>query len=414
MSVSAETATGFWITINPKSQLRVTTNPSVPGKILVDDIPRDEWGLNWMKIAPGTHAISFGDVPCLGTPPDVAVQTETGRVTEVEGIYRSMGSLRVTMDPPLPSTITVNGVPSNDWGVWLCVPPALYEVSFGPVAGFVPPVARTVTVQAGQVTHVVGTFQADPGSPGPDPQGYGLLRVVTRLDDGRIGAPTQILVDGIPRDEWGLAWLKIDPGSHTVAFTDVPGLGTPAEIPVLVSAGVAAEVVGVFGVHGYLRIFTCTVCPNPNTGVPATVFVDDIARNDYGMWQALPPSSYALSFGIVPGWTAPSAAPAQVVAGQLTECFADYSVGVASCTQPQPTGSLTNIGSAPIPEPSGSTSEATSGVENLRLSKTSARTTESPANAVSHTLDADSAHSNSSPAECPLIEGSSENLEGSS
>src|SRR5437870_13864773 len=40
--------------------LRVTTNPALPGKIIVDGVPRDEWGLAWVKLAPGRQRVSFG------------------------------------------------------------------------------------------------------------------------------------------------------------------------------------------------------------------------------------------------------------------------------------------------------------------------------------------------------------------
>src|SRR3972149_6693412 len=56
----------------------------------------------------------------------------------------------------------------------------------------------------------------------------GLLRVTTSIDiHPDWGVPARIVVDGKPRDEWGLNWLKIAPGSHVVSFSDVPGLGSP-------------------------------------------------------------------------------------------------------------------------------------------------------------------------------------------
>ena len=56
-------------------------------------------------------------------------------------------------------------------------------------------------------TVVTGTFVADAGATGPT--GLGMLRVITNPS-----VPAQILVDGIPRDTWGLNWVKMDPGTY--------------------------------------------------------------------------------------------------------------------------------------------------------------------------------------------------------
>ena len=42
-----------------KGELRVTTNPALPSQILVDGVPRDTFGLNWLDLPPGTYTVSF-------------------------------------------------------------------------------------------------------------------------------------------------------------------------------------------------------------------------------------------------------------------------------------------------------------------------------------------------------------------
>jgi hypothetical protein len=42
--------------------LRVQTVPAIPTKILLDDIPQGDWGVDWIKIQPGTYSLSFSDV----------------------------------------------------------------------------------------------------------------------------------------------------------------------------------------------------------------------------------------------------------------------------------------------------------------------------------------------------------------
>jgi len=300
----------------------LSSDAGVPGTISIDAVPRDTFGLNWLKLPAGTYDVSFSDVPGFGTPADLSVTIVAGGVGEAKGIYKALGWMRVITDPPVPATIFVDGVPRNDWGVWVALPPGTYEVSFGEVDGFRPPTKQTATVRPEEVTTVVGAYRRIPGAKGPDPSTYGLLRVTTQLDDRPSGAPSTILVDDIPRDVWGLAWMKISPGVHSVEFTDVPGLGTAPPQRVEVLAGGTAEVAGVFRAYGSLRILT-------EPPVPGTIFVDGIPRNDWGMWQSMPPGRYEVSFGPVEGFVAPNPVVVGVRAGELTTVQGDYSIGGA-------------------------------------------------------------------------------------
>ena len=305
----------------------------VPGKILVDGVPADEWGLSWTKVAPGRHTARFTDVQNLATPDPISVDIVAGGTSEANGVYRANGWLRVVTDPPVPATISVDGVPWNDWGVWVAMPPGTYDVSFGPVAGFLPPAPRRVTVDAERLTTATGSYVSDPNAPGPDPQTFGLLRVTTRLSDGRLGVPTQISLNGVVRDEWGLNWVKLAPGTYTVSFSDVQDLGTPAPRTVEVVAGRTTVVEGVFEVHGWLRVVT-------DPAVPGTIFVDNVPRNDWGMWQSMRPGSYRVSFGPVPGFVTPAPQTVAVVAGQSLVVTARYTPATSPSATPLPSDPL--------------------------------------------------------------------------
>jgi N-acetylneuraminic acid mutarotase len=292
--------------------LRVRTDPPVPAKILVDGIPRDEWGLTWLKMDPGGHEVRFGDVYGFGTPPPQTATVLAGEIAEVVGTYERWGSLRVTTDPALPATISIDGVPANDWGVWRSVRPGTYTVSFGLVEGFRTPGAETVSVDPGELVRVVGRYRASRTAPGPDPATYGTLRV--RTDPA---VPSLISVDGLGRDEWALTWVKLPPGPHTVSFGGVYGHATPGEIAVPIESGGTTEVVGAFGAHGSLRIAT-------SPALPGTILVDGIPRNDWGMWQSMPPGPYEVSFGEVPGFVTPGPRFVTVSAGALTSEVGSY------------------------------------------------------------------------------------------
>jgi len=300
------------------SLLRVTTNSAVPGKIIVDGAPRDEWGLAWMKIAPGTHTMSFGDVYGYGAPGTQTVMTTAGMTTIAVGNYVQYGSLRVITNPAVAATISVNGQPADDWGVWRSAVPGSYTIHFGAVAGYNPPADQTVTVTAGVLTTVTGTYASNPGAPGPNPTSYGLLRVTTNP-----AVSAQIMVNGIPRDEWGLAWVKLAPGTYTLSFGNVYGYTAPPSQSVTVVAQMTATAVGSFVPQGSLRVLT-------SPALAATIFVDNVPRDDWGMWQTLPAGMYTVSFGPAPGYTTPTPQSATVTVSSLTTITGTYTPAPAS------------------------------------------------------------------------------------
>jgi hypothetical protein len=142
--------------------LRATTSPAVPSQILVDEIPRDTWGLTWLKLPPGDYEVSFADVPGFSTPASQTVTITSGLTTEVTGTFVERGWLQVMTDPAVPATISVNGVPRNDWGMWTDLDPGSYEVCFGDVPGYTTPDCQTATLTAGLTNTVTG-------SPTPSP-----------------------------------------------------------------------------------------------------------------------------------------------------------------------------------------------------------------------------------------------------
>ncbi|MGQ0798241.1 MAG: DNRLRE domain-containing protein, partial [Methanobacteriota archaeon] len=70
-------------------------------------------------------------------------------------------------------------------------------------------------------------------------------------------------------------------------------------------------------VHGALRVTT--------SGAPAaTVFVDGISRNDWGMWQSMEPGTYTVSYEPVPGFSTPAPQTVEVKAGELSSVAGVY------------------------------------------------------------------------------------------
>ena len=140
------------------SFLRVTTSPAVRGKIIVDGVPRDEWGLNWVKVAPGTHTVSFGDVYGYTTPVSQTVTVTAGQTTPAVGGFIQQGSLRILSSPALAATLFVDNVPRDDWGMWQSMPAGSYAVSFGPVPRYTTPTPQSATVANGALSTITGTY----------------------------------------------------------------------------------------------------------------------------------------------------------------------------------------------------------------------------------------------------------------
>ena len=292
--------------------LRVTTSPGLPAQVLVNGLPMDDWALNWVKLPPGTYTVSFSDLIGFITPAPQAVTVVANQTTTVQGTFVQKGNLRVVTSPPVPSTITVDGVPMNDWGMWTDLPVGSYQVCFGAVADWNTPACQTAVLTAGVTTVITGTFTANAGAPGAA-AGFGLLRVQTSP-----AVPSQILVNGIPRTDWGLDWVKLPPGTYTVSFGGVKDMTAPAPQVVTVTAGNTTVVTGTFIVRGWLRAVT-------SPAVPATISVDGVPRDDWGMWTSFEPGTYQVCFGSVSGFTGTPVCQTQpVTAGLLTTVTGTY------------------------------------------------------------------------------------------
>jgi hypothetical protein len=287
--------------------LRVTTNPAVPSMIYIDGNWASPWGLNWVKLPVGQHTLSFSDVPGFVTPADATVAIAAGQTTEYVAQFVACGSLRVITSPAVPSTIYVNQVPRNDWGIWVDVPAGTYTVSFGAVKDYATPASQTVTLTAGGYQEVTGVFTSSPGSPAPDPATYGMLRLTTNP-----ALPSMIYIDGNWASPWGLNWVKLSPGTHTLSWSDVPAWITPASEQFTITAGQTTTIDKAWTPCGSLRVIT-------SPAVPSTVYVNGIPRNDWGLWADVPAGTYTVTFGDVAGYVTPAGQTVTLTAGGYQE-----------------------------------------------------------------------------------------------
>jgi hypothetical protein len=295
--------------------LRVTTSPALPSQITVDGNIADTWGLTWAKELPGSHTVCFSAIQGYITPACQTVTVTSGATTTVTGTFVQRGFLQVETSPAVNSEITYtpsggSATPMDNYGAWTDLPVGSYSVCFGAVAGYNPPACQTATVTAGATTTVVGDFTVNGSAAGPS--NVGLLRVTTSP-----ALPSQITVDGNIADTWGLNWLQIAPGSHTVCFSAVQEYTTPACQSVTVTSGATTTVTGTFTERGFLQVQT-------SPAVAGTISINGVAADDWGVYTDEPVGTYTVCFGAVAGDPTPACQSSTVTAGATTTVTGTY------------------------------------------------------------------------------------------
>lgn len=309
-----------------EGMLRVTSNPAVPTQVIVDGVPRDTWGLNWLELPPGVHVVEYTDVPGFVTPPPVSVSVFDQATTVVRGDFVRLATLRVNTSPAVPAQISIDGQPADQWGVWTDLPAGPHEVCFGDLADFAAPACQTVNLVAGETTEITGVYTPSPGAPGETNVGY--LRVVTDP-----AVPSQIVIDGTRRSTWSTTWVEMAPGTYDVSFTDVPGFLTPAPATVTVTAGQTTTLNG-----NFTRLATLRVITDP--AVVSTISVDGVVRDVWGLWTDLLPGAHQVCFETVPGFDPVPCQNVTLVAGETTTVTGGFVVEIprpviTSITPPQ-------------------------------------------------------------------------------
>lgn len=287
--------------------LRVITSPPVPARVFVDGLPADDWGLSWVTVPSGSHEVCFSDIPGFLTPPCQTVAVAGGATTLVEGVFTRLGLLQVKTEPAgLPATIFVDGLPRDEYGLYAFFETGQHQVCWGDVVGWTAPACQTVTVAAGAQMTVSGTFTSGSGPTGPAPAlgPFGVLRVTTNPP-----VVSRISVDGVPRADWGLTFVKFPVGSHEVCFADVPGFTAPPCQTVTVGQGATATVAGQFTRLGLLKV---EVAP---AGLPVDIVVDGVHRDQFGLYASLEVGTYQVCTTDVAGWRTPACVSATVAAG---------------------------------------------------------------------------------------------------
>ncbi|MEA2842669.1 MAG: hypothetical protein QOJ69_340, partial [Actinomycetota bacterium] len=111
-------AAGETSVVSGFGELRVKTEPPLPSQLLLDGVPRDSYGLNWLTLPARDYVLSFTHVEGWTEPPSQTVSVTSGAATEVTGIFVHRGTLHVATNPEVAGTISVDGIPRDNWGVF--------------------------------------------------------------------------------------------------------------------------------------------------------------------------------------------------------------------------------------------------------------------------------------------------------
>ncbi len=288
--------TKYWL-------LHVATEPAVPSTIYVDGEWRNTWGLDRLKmpVIMSDHLISFTDVPGYVTPESIRVtEGSYDSAVEVVGAFVECGRLNVSVEPSLPATIFVDGFPRGEGTLSSYVPSGTYNISFGVVEGYDAPANQTVIVAPGETVDAVGTYDPNASVPGPAPDSYCTLKVVTIPV-----VPTTIIVNSNWTSQWGLDSLRLNPLNENqtcvIEFTDVPGFVTPNAVSLNSSEllpGVVFELEAVFEQCALLEAHS-----SPSIG--STIAVNGVPRNDGSLSVFVPEGTYHVTFRTIDGYAIP-------------------------------------------------------------------------------------------------------------
>jgi hypothetical protein len=151
--------------------LRVTTNPALPSQITLTPqggttTIADSWALNWLQLAPGTYTVGFSHVPGYTEPAAQTVTITAGATSTVTGTFVTRGTLRVTTSPAVDATVSIDGNPADNWGVWTDLPTGAHQICFGTLANYTTPACQTATITASNETDITGTYVGGTTPPG--------------------------------------------------------------------------------------------------------------------------------------------------------------------------------------------------------------------------------------------------------
>jgi hypothetical protein len=259
------------------------------------------------------YTVSFTPISGWITPSNQTVMITNGAATTASGTYTTngqAGALTVTLLPAAVTNVAqwqVDGGTTNDSGATVTnLAPGSHTVSFTPISGWKTPDGQTVTITNEATTTATATYTS------------GSLQVTIEPSDA-VGAGAQWRVDGGPVQNSGATVTNLLVGPHTVSFTPISGLKTPADQTVTIANGLTTTI-GVYTLTATALsgALTVTLLPAAVTNV-AQWWVDNGSNQNSGVTVTnLTAGSHTVSFTPVTGWNTPSNQEVAITDGVTT------------------------------------------------------------------------------------------------
>ncbi|MGA3179365.1 MAG: IPT/TIG domain-containing protein [Verrucomicrobiota bacterium] len=269
------------------------------------------------------HTVSFSTVAGFATPGSQLVSVTNGMTNMVTGDYLPpSGALEVTI---LPAQVVAAGATwevdnNGQWQTSGAVVAGLnvtsnHTVAFLNVSGWFTPANQSVAVTNGTTNLVTATYVQQTGS-----------LEVTMQPPAAVAAGAMWQVDGGP---WqtneavasGLATVT----THTVAFTNLPGWATPANLTVSITNGMTNLVTGTYAQElGSLEV---TITPAAAVTAGAAWQVDGMGYTNSGATVAnLSAGNHTVSFNAVSDWDTPANQTVAISNGVTSQATGVYTL----------------------------------------------------------------------------------------
>ncbi len=236
----------------------------------------------------------------------------------------SAGAIKVTLTPPAVTNAArwmVNGTTNLGGATVAGLTPGPYQVTFGPVAGYLAPATTSILVSAGATNLLTNAYVASSGA-----------LTVTIL-------PASAVADGRWSIDGGAIWrtsgstlADLTNGTYTVAFKDIDSHTAPASQPVSVTSGSTTSATGTYA--ALVGDLTVTLSPVAARTRGAAWSVDGGAT-----WHASGATASNLlagrqyyTFHAATGYALPSTTYTTVIAGSNVARSASYDALPGSIT----------------------------------------------------------------------------------
>lgn len=273
-----------------------------------------------VKVDAGTYSISFKAAAHFFTPAAKNVTVVAGQPKNELVEYTEKGNITVNLTPAAgqwrlntdaADKWRGSGTSAEDLGA------AAYTISYRPMDGHVTPADETVNISAaakpGENTKVIARQYAEHGT-----------LTVTITPDVISGDARWYLTTDAAKEYRSGTTLSLAPGDYTIAFKEVSGYTTPAEIPVAVPA---ATPVNKTGEYKKIETGTIKVTIEPEAvSADARWYVDGDTENGYTSGQSVTVAigGHTVSFAKIGGYNTPADEEVTIAADDAKELTATY------------------------------------------------------------------------------------------